>query len=84
VNILDVPGGTRETNVTAGMRQMDKNLQRYRDKRQAGERPGSITKKGMDKSEKLQDLWENHETSLIDENDPETVKKVKRSLINTE
>ena len=79
-----VPGGYRESSTNLGaLRQIDKNLHRYRDKRQAGERPLGTTKEAMDKSERLEDIWESHEQILAKDNPPETVAKAKKSLTNT-
>ncbi len=79
-----VPGGHWESSTTLGaLRQNDRNMQRYRDKRQAGEQPGGTTKHAMDKSEKLEDIWEGHEKILEKDNPPEAVAKVKKSLTNT-
>jgi hypothetical protein len=82
VAFFDVPGGSRESNVTAGMRQMEKNLHRYRDKKQAGEIPRSITKEGMDKGDKLQDTWSTNEKRFIDNHSSEEVDVIKKTLLN--
>ena len=64
------------------MRQMDINLNRYRAKKQAGESPRSITKEGMEKSEKLEDTWTDNEKNIVDNNSPEAVKAIKKTLLN--
>ncbi len=66
----------------AGMRQMTKNLHRYRDKRQAGERPRGTTKEAMDKSDRLQDTWSVNEGTIVDNNSPEQVGEIKKTLLN--
>ncbi len=76
------PGSHSESNIMAGMRQMTKNLHRYRDKRQAGERPRGTTKEAMDKSEKLQDTWSANERNIVDNNSPEQVGEIKKTLLN--
>ena len=82
VAVFDVPGGNRESNVTAGMRQMEKNLNRYRDKKQAGETPRSITKEGMDKGDRLQDTWSTNEKQFNDNQSPDEVTTIKKTLLN--
>ncbi len=82
VAVFDVPGGNRESNVTAGMRQMEKNLHRYRDKKQAGETPRSITKEGMDKGDKLQDTWSANEEKFHDNHSSDEVTTIKKTLLN--
>ncbi len=77
-----VPGSHSESNVMAGMRQMTKNLHRYRDKRQAGERPRGTTREAMDKSERLQDTWTANEKNIVDNNSPVQVKEIKKTLLN--
>ena len=77
-----VPGGNRESNVTAGMRQMERNLHRYRDKKQAGETPRSITKEGMDKGDRLQDTWSANEEKFHDNQSPDEVTTIKKTLLN--
>jgi len=62
---------------------VERSLNRYRDKRQAGERPSGTTKQAMDKSEKMEDLWERNENRIAEENDPVQVSQIKKSLTNT-
>ena len=84
VYIAPVPGWHRENSSNLGdLRQLDKNMHRYRDKRQAGEQPSGTTKAAMDKSERLEDIWVNHEQILEKDNPPEVVAKAKKSLTNT-
>jgi len=78
-----VPGASIDSkNQHSVIRQREKDLDRYREKRRAGERPDGTTKKAMDASEKKQDLFERRESDLRDYNPPEAVNKVKRSLTN--
>ncbi len=81
VAIFAVEGGHRAQS-TQGRRQMERDLQRYRDKRQAGEHPRSIQGKGMDKSAKLEDTWSTNEKQIRDDNSPEAVKAIKKTLLN--
>ena len=82
LTVATIPGSHREGNIQAGMRQMDKNLNRYRAKKQAGESPRSITKEGMDKSEKLEATWTDNEKQIVDNNSPEAVREIKKTLLN--
>jgi hypothetical protein len=78
-----VPGGTRDERTgISRLRQQEKDLHRYREKRRAGEQPDGTTKKAMDRSERKQDLWVRREQDVVDYNTPEAAKKVKRSLVN--
>jgi hypothetical protein len=78
-----VPGGARDERTGIGrLRQQEKDLHRYREKRRAGEQPDGTTKKAMDRSERKQDLWVRREQDVVDYNPPEAAKKVKRSLVN--
>lgn len=78
-----VPGGAREKATGIGYgRDIEKGLNRYRELRQAGEQPSGITLKAQAEDRKKKMLWEKHEASLKDENPPETVKSVKKSLLN--
>ncbi len=86
VAIFDVPGGNRYQNSDRpGRATMEKDLHRYRDKKQAGEKPRSIRSKGpqgMDKSTELQDTWADNEKKIVDNNSPEAVKVIKKTLLN--
>ena len=62
---------------------VERSLHRYRDKRQAGERPSGTTKHAMDKSEKMEDLWERNENRISEENDKTQVAEIKKALTNT-
>jgi hypothetical protein len=64
---------------------MEKDLHRYRDKKQAGESPRSIRSagpQGMDKSDRLQDIWSSNEKNIVDNNSPVAVKAIKETLLN--
>ena len=86
LSFFDVPGGHRYQNSDrVGKTQMEKDLHRYRDKKQAGERPRSIRSagvNGMDKGDKLQDTWSVNEKQIKDNNSPEQVKVIKETLTN--
>ncbi len=61
---------------------MERNLHRYRDKKQAGETPRSITEKGMDKGDRLQDTWSTNEKQFKDNHSPDEVTTIKKTLLN--
>lgn len=75
-----VPGGARDK--TSHLRQREKDLHRYRDKRQAGEHPDGTTRQAMDRSDRKQDLWSRREQDVADYNPPEAVAKIKKALVN--
>ena len=82
--IFDVEGG-HNAQSTKQQRELERDLHKYRDKRQAGEwlrsiRSGGV--KGMDQSAKLQDEWSSNEKTIVDNNSPETVKVIKKTLLN--
>lgn len=85
VNVATVPGGARDsrTGISHGLAR-EAGLNRYRELRQAGEQPSGTTLEAQRKDSYKKMLWEKHEPSLRDENPPETVSKVKRSLLNKE
>lgn len=84
VNVATVPGGAKDarTKISLG-KAREKGLNRYRELRQAGERPSGTTLEAQAKDSYKKYLWEKHSPSLRDENPPETVAQVKRSLTNT-
>lgn len=78
-----VPGGAKDAmNGTSSLRQQEKDLNRYREKRRAGEQPEGTTRKAMARSEHKMALWERHEKSITDNNPPEAVSQTKRALLN--
>ena len=86
LSFFDVPGGQRD--LQSGKperRSMESDLNRYATKRAAGEKPRSIRSKGaqgMDKSTQLQDTWSDNEKNIVDNNSPEAVKVIKKTLLN--
>ena len=86
LSFFDVPGGQRD--LQSGKpekRSLEKDLHKYRDKRQAGEKPRSIRSKGaqgMDKSVQLQDTWADNQKNIEDNNSPAAVKVIKKTLLN--
>ncbi len=86
LSFFDVPGGQRDLQSDKpGKRTLETDLNRYRAKRQAGENPRSIRSKGpqgMDQSTKLQDTWSDNEKAIRDDNSPEAVKVIKKTLLN--
>ena len=60
----------------------EKDLHRYRDKRQAGEQPDGTTREAMALSDRKQQLFYDKERELTEDNPPELVAKTKKSLTN--
>ena len=84
IAFFDVEGGHRAES-TRGPRELERDLHKYRDKRQAGEKPRSIRshgRQGMDQSDKLQDTWSSNEKQIRDNNSVDAVKIIKKTLLN--
>lgn len=78
-----IPGGAKDqrTNISHG-REVERGLDRFRERKKAGENPSGTTMEAHRKDSYRKSLWEKHEKELTETNDPNTVKKVKRSLVN--
>jgi hypothetical protein len=60
-----VPGGAKDQRTgSSQLRQREKDLHRYRSKRQAGEQPDGTTKKAMDAYDRRVGSWEKVEKKL--------------------
>ncbi len=83
INYGTVPGGAKDqrTNISHG-REVERGLDRFRERKKAGENPSGTTMEAHRKDSYKKSLWEKREKELTETNDPETVKKVKRSLVN--
>lgn len=83
VHVAPVPGGAKDqrTKISHG-RRVEKGLNRYRELRAAGEQPSGTTLEAQAKDSYKKHLWEKHEASLRDENPPDTIASVKKSLLN--
>lgn len=78
-----VPGGAKDAKSgVSAIDQRHKDLDRYYEKRKAGEQPDGTTKKAMDRSERKQDLFESRESDIRDNNPPEAMKKMRKALLN--
>jgi hypothetical protein len=78
-----VPGAHKDSkNGMSQLKQREKDLVQYREKRRAGEQPDGTTRAAMEKSKRKLDLWERNEQKLIDTQPPATVAYTKKSLTN--
>lgn len=83
VNVATVPGGARDRrNGVSEGRKREAGLQRYRDLKQAGEQPSGTTLEAQAKDSYKKHLWDKHGANIENENPPETVTKVRKSLLN--
>ena len=83
ISFATVPGGAKDRRTgISGVRQREKDLHRYRDKRQAGERPDGTTKKAMDAYDRRIDSWERAEAKLSADNPPDAVRKLQDTTFN--
>lgn len=78
-----VPGGAKDkrTNISHG-RNVERGLDRFRERKAAGENPSGTSMEAHRRDSYKKSLWEKHEKSLSESNDPKTVKNVKKSLVN--
>lgn len=84
VNIGTVPGGAKDARTKISYdRAREKGLNRYRELKEAGEKPSGTTLEAQAKDSYKKDLWEKHEQSIVNDNPPDKVKQIKKSLINT-
>ena len=85
VSFGTVPGGAKDSRTKIGhARRTEKGLNRYRELVEAGEQPSGTTLEAQAKDSYKKMLWEKHGDSIRDENPPEVVKQVKKSLTNKE
>lgn len=85
VNVATVPGGSRDRqNGISKGRNREKGLHRYRELKAAGEQPSGTTLEAQRKDSYKKHLWEKHEQNLVNENPPEKVTEIKKSLVNKE
>lgn len=83
VNFGTVPGGAKDERTgISQLTQREKDLNRYRRKRQAGERPDGTTKEAMDDYDRRVDSWEKAERKFQNESPPETVQELQRTTFN--
>jgi hypothetical protein len=83
ISFATVPGGARDARTgVSRVNQREKDLHRYRDKRQAGEQPDGTTKAAMDRYDRRVGSWEKAEAKLSAENSPATVKKLQDTTFN--
>lgn len=72
-----VPGGAKDQRTgSSALRQKERDLHRYREKRRIGERPDGTTKAAMDKFDRRMHSLEKSEKVLRDDNPPEVANKL--------
>lgn len=80
-----VPGAAKDERTKVGFaREMEHNLKRYEERKAAGETPSGITKRSRKQDAYKHHLAEKHLSSLADDNAPETMSQIKKSLLNQE
>lgn len=83
VSVGTVPGGARDERIGASFnRQREKDLNRYRDKRRAGEQPDGTTREAMDRYDRRIGSWEKAESKLREDMDAGTVKQIEKTTLN--
>ena len=83
ISFATVPGGAKDRRTgISRVNQREKDLHRYRSKRQAGERPDGTTKKAMDTYDRRIDSWERAEKKLAQDNPPEAMRKLQDKTFN--
>lgn len=78
-----MPGGTRDkaSGITQ-LRQKEKDLARYAEKRKAGEQPDGISKDKQERYEKRVAAFERSESRLADDLPAESLESLKKSTFN--
>jgi hypothetical protein len=85
VSFGTIPGGAKDQkNNVSVIDRKQKELSRYAEKRKAGEQPESTTFEGMEKTERRTEVFLERESDLRDNNPPEVVAQVKKSLTNVQ
>lgn len=83
INFGTVPGGSQDEATGIGHgRRVEKGLHRYRDLRQAGERPSGTTLEAQAKDTYKKALFEKHGDSIANDNPPEVAAQTKKALTN--
>lgn len=80
-----VPGAHKDNKRgTSYLRGRERALERYAEKRKAGEQPDGTTPEALAKYERKVATWERNEKAITDWNEPAKVKAAKRALLNRE
>lgn len=74
----DSPRSQRKTH----SKKVEKNLNKYKAKRDSGEQPDGTSSEALAKYERKVDVWEKRETDIRDNNPSERVAEIKKALIN--
>lgn len=83
INFGTVPGAHKDTKTRISrLQRRERELVRYAEKRKAGEQPDNTTFEGMEATERREEIFAQRERELRDENPPEVVGKIKKSVTN--
>ena len=83
VSFGTVPGAHKDQrNQVSRLNRRERELNRYREKRRAGEQPDGTTFEAMEETEKRAATYEKHEQRIKDTHPPAEAKKIKKAMTN--